>query len=160
MRSGRVCWWTCTSVACGIFWASGGGPLPAQPGGSLSGSQFELAETVQLDQVDHAVLAQWERAKALLADRQWDEAIEILGQLAESSAGKLLAVTNRRYVSLRAWCQLQLAALPPEALKLYRHRVDTDRPEVVPARHGRAEPHAGCRRSSIRPLPAAMATRR
>ncbi len=50
--------------------------------------------------------------------------LEILGQLAESSEGKLLAVTNRRYVSLRAWCQLQLAALPPEALKLYRQRVD------------------------------------
>jgi tetratricopeptide (TPR) repeat protein len=83
-----------------------------------------LAETIQLDQVDHAVLAQWERAKALLADRQWDEAIEILSQLAESSEAKLLAVTNRRYVSLRAWCQLQLAALPPKALKLYRHRID------------------------------------
>ena len=89
------------SLVCGIVWASGAGPLLAQPGGSVSSTQFELADTVQLDQVDHAVLAQWERAKALLADRQWDEAIEILGQLADSSEGKLLAVTNRRYVSLR-----------------------------------------------------------
>ena len=53
--------------------------------------------------------------KALLADRQWDEAVEILRQLAESSEGKLLGVTSRRYVSLREWCQMQLAALPPEA---------------------------------------------
>ncbi len=83
------------------IFARGGDLLWAQPGGVVFNSQFELADTVQLDQVDHAVLVQWERAKALLADRQWDEAIEILGQLAESSEGKLLGVTNRRYVSLR-----------------------------------------------------------
>lgn len=123
MRSGRGSCWTCTSLAWGILWASAV-PLSAQPVGSVAGSQFELAETVQLDQVDQAMLAQWERAKALLADRQWDEALDILGQLAEASEGKLLAVTNRRYVSLRACCQLQLAALPPDALKLYRQRVD------------------------------------
>jgi outer membrane protein assembly factor BamB len=106
------------------LWAGAAAPLSAQPIGSVAGSQFELADTVQLDQVDQAVLAQWERAKALLADRQWDEALDILGQLAESSEGKLLAVTNCRYLSLRACCQLQLAALPPDALKLYRQRVD------------------------------------
>ena len=112
----RTCW--CVSV---FFLA---GPAWGQWGGAVPSSQFELADTVQLDQVDNTVLAQWERVKALLADRQWDEAVEILRQLAESSEGKLLGVTNRRYVSLREWCQLQLAALPPEALKLYRARVD------------------------------------
>jgi outer membrane protein assembly factor BamB len=107
-----------------MLWAGAAAPLSAQPMATVAGSQFELADTVQLDQVDQAALAQWERAKALLADRQWDEALDILGQLAESPEGKLLAVTNRRYVSLRACCQLQLAALPAEALKLYRQRVD------------------------------------
>ena len=29
-----------------------------------------------------------------------------------------------RFIGLREWCQLRLAALPPEALKLYRGRVD------------------------------------
>ena len=65
---------------------------------ALPSSQFELADTVQLDQADNAVLAQLERVKALLADRQWDEAVEILRQLSESSEGKLLGVTSRRYV--------------------------------------------------------------
>lgn len=87
-------------------------------------SQFELVDAVQLDRVDNAVLGQLERAKALLADRQWDEAVEILRQLAESSEGKLLGVTRRRYISLREWCQMQLAALPADALKVYRARVD------------------------------------
>jgi len=42
----------------------------------------------------------------------------------EGEDEKLIAVTEHRYVGLRDYCQLQLAALPPEALKLYRSRVD------------------------------------
>ena len=87
-------------------------------------SQFELADAVQLDQADTAVRAQLDRVKPLLADRQWDEAVEILRQLAETSEGKLLGVSPHRFIGLRDWCQLRLAALPPEALKLYRSRVD------------------------------------
>ena len=93
-----------------------------------------------------------------MADRQWDEALDILGQLAESSEGKLLAVTNRRYLSLRACCQLQLAALPPEALKLYRQRVDPIAKKWY--EQGLAQRNRGrCRKSSIGPLPAATVTR-
>jgi outer membrane protein assembly factor BamB len=115
-RVGCTCCCVCLLVAAGSAWG--------QWGGTVQNSRFELSDTVQLDRVDNSVLAQWERAKTLLADRQWDEAVEILRQLAESSDGKLLGVTDRRYVSLRQWCQLQLASLPPEALKLYRARVD------------------------------------
>ena len=96
----------------------------AQFGGLVPGSQFELADNVQLDQADHAVEAQLERVNALLAERQWDEAVEILRQVSESSEGKLLGVTNRRFIGLGDWCQLRLASLPPGALKLYRDRVD------------------------------------
>ena len=98
--------------------------LRAQWGGDAASSQFELSDAVQLDQVDNTVLAQLDRAKALLADRQWDEGVEILRQLSETSEGKLLSVAPRRFIALRDWCQLQLAGLPPEALKLYRARVD------------------------------------
>ena len=87
-------------------------------------SQFELSETVQLDRADGAALAHLERAKACLADHQWDEAVETLRQVMENAEGKLLAVTPWRYVNLSEACQLQLAALPPEALELYRRRVD------------------------------------
>ena len=95
-----------------------------QVGSTVTGSRFELADAVQLDQADNTVLAQWDRAKTLLTERQWDEAVEILCQLAESSDGKLLGLTERRFLNLREWCQLQLAALPTDALKLYRARVD------------------------------------
>ena len=50
----------------------------ARPSSAVAGpaAQFELSDTVQLDRADSAVLAQLERVKACLADRQWDEAIE------------------------------------------------------------------------------------
>ena len=123
-RARRTCWSLSLLLMAGMLWSNWPAPLWAQWGGMVSSHQFDLGDTVQLDQVDNAVLIQFERAKALLADRQWDEAVEILRQLAASSDEKLLGVTSHRYVSLRQWCQLQLAALPPEALKLYRARVD------------------------------------
>jgi len=88
-------------------------------------SRFELSETVQLDRADGTALAHLERAKACLADHQWDEAVETLRQVMENAEGKLLAVTPWRYVNLSDACQMQLAALPPEALKLYRRRIDS-----------------------------------
>ena len=88
------------------------------------GSQFELSETVQFDRAEGAALAHLERAKACLAEHQWDEAVETLRQVMENAEGKLLAVTPWRYVKLSDACQAQLAALPPEALQLYRRRVD------------------------------------
>jgi hypothetical protein len=100
------------------------GLLRAQWGDTAPNGQFELTDAVQLDQIDNAVRTQLDRVKSLLADRQWDEAVEILRQLSETSEGKLLDIAPRRFIGLREWCQLQLAALPPEALKLYRGRVD------------------------------------
>ena len=44
--------------------------------------------------------------------------------LSETAENKLIGISERQFVSLRAYCQVQLAALPPEALKLYRSRVD------------------------------------
>ena len=91
---------------------------------SAAGSQFELSETVQLDRADSAALAHLERAKQCLQEHQWDEAVETLRQVMENAEGKLFAVTELRYVNLSDACQLKLAALPPEALQLYRRRVD------------------------------------
>ncbi|MGD0900016.1 MAG: PQQ-binding-like beta-propeller repeat protein [Thermoguttaceae bacterium] len=93
-------------------------------GGIPGGNQFELSDTVQLDRADASVLAQLEHVKACLADRQWDEAVETLRQVMENSEGKLLGVAELRWIGLSDACQMQLAALPPEALALYRSRVD------------------------------------
>ena len=100
------------------------GRAAAQIGVFSVGTRFELDDAVQLDRADSTVLGQLERVKAYLADRQWDEAVETLRSVMEGSEGKLIGVTGQRYVSLRDYCHLQLAALPDEALKLYRSRVD------------------------------------
>ncbi len=81
-------------------------------------------ESVQLDTADTAAMAQLQRFEAYLDDEQWDEAIETLRGAMEESGGKLVKVADRRYVSLRQYAHLQLAAMPGEALQLYRRRVD------------------------------------
>jgi len=110
-------------LAC-VMLAGGAAPAAAQFQPFASDNRFELSETVQLDRADSAVLSQLERVDACLDDEQWDEAIETLRRLMENSDGKLLGVTQKRYVGLRDWVHLRLASLPSEALKLYRGRVD------------------------------------
>jgi len=100
------------------------GVLIAPPLGAVPGNRFELSETVAVDRADSAVRTYLERVKEYLADGQWDEAVEALRRVMEESGGKLLGVTERRFISVRDYCHLQLASLPPEALALYRGRVD------------------------------------
>ena len=104
--------------------ADGLHPAWAQFPLSTAGSRFELADSIEIDLADGAALAQLERAKSFLADQKWDEAVETLRQVMENSEGKLLGVTENRFVGLRDYCQMQLASLPPDALKLYRGRID------------------------------------
>jgi outer membrane protein assembly factor BamB len=103
---------------------SGIGTAGGQPPGLSSSGQFELSEQVQLDRADNAVLTNLGRAKACLDDHQWAEAVETLRQVMESSGGMLIAVTDRRYISVRDYCHLQLSQMPAEALALYRSRID------------------------------------
>ncbi len=108
-----------------VLWTGAARQATGQLGGVFGAdSQFDLSDTVQLDRADSTVLAQFERVKAYLADRQWDEAVDTLQKVMENSEGKLLGVTEHRYVGLGDYCQLQFATLPPEALAVYRARLD------------------------------------
>jgi outer membrane protein assembly factor BamB len=111
-------------LSCAIFTFGQWRQAVAQLTAPTGGGSFELADNVELDRADSAVLVQLERVKTFLADRKWDEAVETLRRLVDNSEGKLLPVSENRFVSVREYCQMQLAALPPEALKLYRSRVD------------------------------------
>ena len=77
-----------------------------------------------MDRAEDSVDRSLQRVKALLADKKWPEAIDTLSQVMEQSGSKLIAVTDRRFVSVRDYCHLQFVLLPPEALRLYRSRVD------------------------------------
>jgi outer membrane protein assembly factor BamB len=99
-------------------------PATAQFGSPVPSSRYELSPAVQVDRAEDTVVRSLQRAKALLADKKWPEAIDTLSQVMEQSGSKLIAVTDRRFVSVRDYCHLQFVLLPPEALRLYRSRVD------------------------------------
>lgn len=110
----------CCAGCCALLPSS----ARAQFGSLMPSTRFELSDSVQLDLVDGTTLGQFERARAYLAGGQWREAIEVLRRLSETAEGKLIAVTPWRYVPLPDYCQLELASLPPEALRLYRDQID------------------------------------
>ncbi len=98
--------------------------------------RLELAPTVQLADVDNAARSHLERIDGLLADGQWGEAVEALQGVMDTTgdgviqaAGQMGEATDPfvRYVGFRHYCQQKIAALAaeaPEALRLYRDRVD------------------------------------
>ena len=108
------------SIACGWVLVTVVVPAWAQ----APSARFQLSDSVFLDKADSAARRHLEQVKTYLDGEQWDEAIETLRQLAENHGDKMLPLTERRYVSLRNFVHLQLVSLPPEALELYRNRVD------------------------------------
>jgi len=85
---------------------------------------FDLSGNVEVEGLSATAAADLQRARICLAEGQWDEGIEILRRLSDQGAESLAPIGPRRFVSLREFCQVQLAALPAEALALYRRRVD------------------------------------
>ena len=78
----------------------------------------------QINTISGAVASRLEQARALVAARSWDEAVDIYRELAADKTDRVVALDDARYVNLRTYCQLQLARLPAEALAAYRRRVD------------------------------------
>ncbi len=94
--------------------------------GNFYGNHFELSGSVHVDEVDAAVKQHLERVRAFLEDGQWDEAVETLRQVMESPGTKVVPADRWRYVGVREYCQLFISRLPPDALALYRQRVDPE----------------------------------
>lgn len=112
---------------CLLLSAVGNSPAMAQ----LTGPA-ELTESVSLDLVDNAARTHLERVSASLGDGQWDEAVETLRRVLEEFGDKLIETPSaagrspgfKRYVPIQEHCHWRISALPPEALELYRQRVD------------------------------------
>ncbi len=86
--------------------------------------RFDLSSDVTLDEVDAVVKGHLQRAKVLTANRRWDEVIETLRKVTDGRGDRVIGVVPGYYVRLRDYCHRRLAALPPEALKIYREQVD------------------------------------
>jgi outer membrane protein assembly factor BamB len=65
-----------------------------------------------------------ETARKLARDRQYAEAVDEYQRLLEEAGDKLAPLGEQHLVQVRWLCHLDLAALPAEALRLYRNRVD------------------------------------
>jgi len=123
--AGAAAWVSLACVATG--WCQG------QPFFYSLSSRFELSDAVEVSRADADTQARLEQAKAFAADGQWDEAIETLRQVMESDTGRVIAASDRRYVSVREYCHMRIAALPEEALALYRSRVDAQAKRLLDA---------------------------
>ena len=86
-------------------------------------TQVELTAP-HVEVIPGATAARLEQARQLAAARSWDEAIDIWRELSGDKSDRVVALDGNRYVSLRDYCQLQLARLPAEGLVAYRRRVD------------------------------------
>lgn len=121
-----------TALLMGAVWI---GIAPQARGQFAPSSRFELSDSVYVDEPESAARAHLEQVKAYLQSEQWDEAIDVLRQVAERYGDKLvkrpdlpdavpLAAPVTQYSNVRDYCQWQLSTLPPAALAIYRGRVD------------------------------------
>lgn len=97
-------------------------PAAAQFGQPLS---LELSNALRVDEPDPAVRTLLERVRANIAERQWDEAIELLRQVMESHGDKMVRLDDRQFISLREYAHRELVELPEGGRALYRGRVDS-----------------------------------
>ena len=108
-------------------------------------SEFQLSSNIKLDEADAAARRNLVQIEAHLANEQWDDAVEGLRRVMDRQGQRVIALATaekrdktdkhsarrfRRSVSLRDYCHMRIATLPPEALRLYRQRVDLPRGEV------------------------------
>src|SRR5262245_27217787 len=64
-------------------------------------------------------------ASSYVMDQNWVEAVDLYHKLIEKFGDKVVQVGSRSlFVTVRDYCHMQLAAMPPKALVLYRQRVD------------------------------------
>ena len=78
----------------------------------------------QVNSISGATASRLEQARALVAAGSWDEAVEIYRQLSGDTTDRVVPLGEDRYVSLRTYCQIQLARMPETGLDVYRRRVD------------------------------------
>src|SRR5262245_51218461 len=97
----------------------------AQARGQEEVGRGRLSEATSIELVDSAALNHLSRVNEYLANQQWENAVGTLRRVGEQYGDGLVKVEDRSvhgshrlsagwYVSIRQYCQMRLAALPPE----------------------------------------------
>jgi outer membrane protein assembly factor BamB len=105
-----------------IFWT-----LLLTPWCVVARAQFDGASRVTSVYPDISIEAatHLRTAASYVSDQNWSEALDLYQKLIEKFGDKVVQVGSRPlYVTVRDYCHMQLAAMPPKALEQYRQRVD------------------------------------
>ncbi len=86
-------------------------------------TSFQLSAP-RVDVISGATATRLEQARELAKGKNWDDAVDILRELAAERSDKVVDLGDERYVSLQVACHLEIASLPAEGLAAYRLRVD------------------------------------
>ena len=101
------------------FWLATAGPALAQRDATMQAAPAVLLDT---DPVAAKMLG---AARDYLAARQWGDAVDLLRQIADQHGERLVAIEPGRYVNVQTFADILIASMPPEGLKLYRAKIDT-----------------------------------
>jgi outer membrane protein assembly factor BamB len=96
-----------------------GGPLPLAPA-----EETRWTTTVTGERDGAATAARLQAARDLEAKNDWDAAVDEYTSILADAGDDLVPLSNGHYLQARLVCQNRIAALPPEALALYRKRAD------------------------------------
>jgi outer membrane protein assembly factor BamB len=97
--------------------------LPAGAVEEVPPANRRVRESVSLD-VDNVVIKQLRTVRAHFAERQWDQAFEIIRQISTTGGDQLVPVSPGRYLNVRTYVDLLLARLDAEGLALFRKTID------------------------------------
>ena len=115
-----------TTVIVALFVLKAGLLEAQAPAGGLEDTPLanrRVRESVSLD-VDNVVIKQLRTVRAHLAERQWDQAFEMIRQISTAGGDQLVPVSPGRYLNVRAYVNLLLARLDAEGLALFRETID------------------------------------
>jgi outer membrane protein assembly factor BamB len=87
------------------------------------GGAVRFRESVAID-TDLTAQRQLELARVHLAEKRWNEGIDLIRQVAANDPGSLVAISPGRYLNVELYAQLLLASLPPEGLAIVRKAID------------------------------------
>ncbi|HUE15188.1 MAG TPA: PQQ-binding-like beta-propeller repeat protein [Planctomycetaceae bacterium] len=102
-----------TLLACGVRPAAG----------QEAGAAVRFRESVAID-TDLTAQRQLELARVHLAEKRWNEGIDLIRQAAANAPGSLVAISAGRYLNVDLYAQLLLGSLPPEGLAVARKAID------------------------------------
>jgi len=86
--------------------------------------RYDLSQNTQLELVDGITRTRLAQVEDYIREKQWEDLISILTGPIEVEDRRLFPVSPARLLPVAEYCRIRLGQLPPEALKIYRERID------------------------------------